>query len=72
MPTASWKARPPTLLQEGGGTVSPYNRDILAFVEACETLLSVDSVILNLSRQESQVIQYYLAALGAKFPALLL
>ena len=71
-PTASWKARLPPLLKEGGGTVSPYNRDFIrAFVEACETLLSIDSGIVNLTQQENQIIQYYLAALGAKFPTLL-
>jgi hypothetical protein len=71
-PKASWKARPPTLLKEGGGTVSPYNRDIIRkFVEACETLLSIDSGIVNFTQQENQIIQYYLAALGAKFPTLL-
>jgi len=52
--------------------VSPYNRDIIrAFVEACERLLSIDSGIVNLTQQENQIIQYYLAALGAKFPTLL-
>ena len=71
MPTASWQAGPPTLLQRGGGTVTPYNREILAFADACETLLKLDSMLVNLSRQQSQVIQYYLAALGTKFPALL-
>jgi hypothetical protein len=53
-----------------GGTVTPYNREIMAFADACETLLKVDSVVVNLTQQQSKVIQYYLAALGAKFPAL--
>lgn len=71
MPTASWKAEPPTLLQRGGGSVTPYSREIMAFADACETLLKLDSVVVNLTQQQSQVIQYYLAALGARFPALL-
>ena len=36
---------------------------------ACETLLSVDIVASDLSEKESQVIQYYISALGTKFPA---
>jgi hypothetical protein len=71
MPTASWKAGPPTLLQRGGDTVTLYNTEVMAFVDACETLLKVESVEVNRDRQQSQAIQYYLAALGAKFPALL-
>lgn len=71
MPTASWKARPPTQLQKGGGTVSPYNRDITLFVDACETLLNVDIGLTKLTVKEDQIIQYYIAALAAKFPALL-
>ena len=48
-----------------------YNTEVMEFVDACETLLKVESVEVNRDRQQSQVIQYYLAALGAKFPALL-
>jgi len=71
MPTVSWKTGPPPLFQRDGDTVSPYNRDIMAFVDACESLLHDDIMVVNCSRQENLIIQYYIAALGAKFPALL-
>ena len=51
--------------------MSPYGRDINTFVEACELLLSNEVVAADFTLQENQVLQYYLAALGAKFPALL-
>ena len=49
----------------------PYGRDINTFVEASEMLLSHEVVAANLSLPEHQVIQFYLAALLAKFPAIL-
>ena len=71
MPTAFGQARPPTLSQRNGDNVTPFNSEIMAFADACERLMKVDGVVVNLNRPQSQVIQYYLAALGAKFPALL-
>jgi hypothetical protein len=67
---ASWKARPPTLSQKGGRILSPQGRDINTFVSACETLLGITVATADLTEQEGQLIQYYIAALAAKFPAL--
>ena len=50
--------------------VSPAGKDILTFVAACETLLSPAIVPKDLTEHESRAIQYYLAALSAKFPAI--
>ena len=36
--------------------------------DACEMLLSIEVVAANLTVQENQVIQHYLAALVEKFP----
>ena len=52
--------------------MSPYKRDIQAFVDACEMLLAFDTGIVILTQPEIRTIQYYLAALSAKFPAVLL
>ena len=51
--------------------MSPYERDINTFVVACETLLNVNMVAVDLSAKERRIIQYYISALTAKFPALL-
>lgn len=51
--------------------MSPYGKDIHTFMDACEALLQVEIVAADLSEQEGRIIQYYLAALAAKFPALL-
>jgi hypothetical protein len=51
--------------------MSPYGRDINAFVDGCKMLLNVEILPADLTPQQNQVIQYYLAALVAKFPALL-
>ena len=51
--------------------MSPYGKDINAFIDACQKMLSVELVSSDLTPQQNQVIQYYLAALVAKFPALL-
>jgi len=64
------RARPPTLSQKGGRILSPHGRDINAFVSACETLLGINVTTADLTEQEGQLIQYYIAALAAKFPAL--
>jgi len=50
--------------------LSPHGRDINAFVSACETLLGINVTTADLTEQEGQLIQYYIAALAAKFPAL--
>ena len=68
--TVCWKARPPTLSQKGGPIVSPHGRDINTFVSACETLLGINVATVDLTEQEGQLIQYYIAALAVKFPAL--
>jgi hypothetical protein len=51
--------------------MSPYKQDMKAFADACETLLRLEFVADNLSERDHQVIQYYIAALAAKFPSLL-
>jgi hypothetical protein len=51
--------------------VSPTGKDLNTFVDACETLLRADIVAADFTLQESQIIQYYIAALAAKYPALL-
>jgi hypothetical protein len=48
-----------------------YGRFINSFMVACETLLSADIVASDLTEKESQIIQYYISSLSAKFPALL-
>ena len=68
--TACWKARPPTLSQKGDRIVSPHGRDINTFVAACGTLLGTNIMTAELTEQEGQLIQYYIAALATKFPAL--
>jgi hypothetical protein len=50
--------------------VSPHGRDINTFVSACETILGINVATADLTEQEGQLIQYYIAALAAKFPAL--
>ena len=72
MPTASRKAGPPTLWQKVGAPVIPipYNREVMAFADASETLLKPEREAVKFTQQQNQVIQYYLAALGVKFPAL--
>jgi hypothetical protein len=64
-------AGPSALLQKGRWTLSPYGRDINTFVDGCKLLLNTEIVAAELTPQQNQVIQYYLAALVAKFPALL-
>ena len=54
-----------------GLLMSPYGKDMNAFVDACEKMLSIEVVAEDLIAQQNQIIQYYLAALMAKFPALL-
>ena len=51
--------------------VSPYKQDLKSFVDGCEKLLSFDIELVGFTPKEHQVIQYYIAALTAKFPALL-
>ena len=71
MPTASWRAQPPAVTQKGGGTVS-YNAEMIkVFMDASETLLGVNIVVGDFTQREQQDIQYYLAARGAKFSALI-
>jgi hypothetical protein len=50
--------------------MSPHGRDINTFVTACEALLGTNVATADLTEQEGQLIQYYIAALAAKFPAL--
>ena len=68
--TAFRKPRAPTLSQKGGPLMSPHGRDINRFVAACEALLEMNVATADLTEQEGQLIQYYIAALAAKFPAL--
>lgn len=51
--------------------MSPYSRDLNAFVDACVMLLSEDIVAASFTIKENQILQFYLAAMIAKFPALL-
>ena len=51
--------------------MSLYKEDLKVFVDGCERLLGYDFEMLNFTPKEHQVIQYYIAALTAKFPALL-
>jgi hypothetical protein len=48
----------------------PLRKDIHTFIAACENLLGRDITPDNLNESEGHVIQYYLSALAAKFPAL--
>ncbi len=48
-----------------------YGASINSFMVSCETLLSVNVVVDELTEKESQIIQCYISALGAKFSALL-
>ena len=48
--------------------MSPYRKDINAFAVTCEALLSVDIVSENLNEIDNRLVQYYIAALAAKFP----
>lgn len=50
--------------------MSPYGKDINSFVDAC-VLLNTEIVAAELTPQQNQVIQYCIAALIEKFPALL-
>jgi hypothetical protein len=58
-------------ISESGGGMSPYGKDINSFVDACKLLLNAEIVAAELTPQQNQVIQYYIAALIEKFPALL-
>lgn len=49
--------------------MSPYNRDLTAAVDACTALLDEEAATLTV--KENQLLQYYLAAMTAKFPALI-
>jgi hypothetical protein len=51
--------------------VGAYGRDINAFVDACKNMLAVEIVATEINLQQNQVIQFYLAAMAEKFPALL-
>ena len=51
--------------------MSPYGRDLNSFVDACKLMLNVEVVAAEFTPQQNQVIQFYLAALAEKFPALL-
>lgn len=51
--------------------MSPFNKHLAEFVIAAESLLEFDHVLLPLTPKDQQTIQYYLAALAAKYPALL-
>ena len=51
--------------------MSPYGKDINAFIDACQKMLSVELVSSDLTPQQNQVIQYCIAALIEKFPVLL-
>lgn len=46
-------------------------KEITKFMAGCETLLDVGVVASNLTHTEHQIIEYYLAALSAKFPAII-
>ena len=50
--------------------VSAIGKEINTFVAVCESLLSPTFMANDLSQKESHAIQFYLAALRAKFPAL--
>lgn len=50
--------------------VPPMSKDLNKFVAACETLLASAFIPAELTQTELQMIQYYLSALSAKFPAL--
>jgi hypothetical protein len=45
--------------------------EIRAFIAACESLLAFDLRPAMLNEREHQMIQFYLSAIGEKFPALL-
>jgi hypothetical protein len=49
--------------------MSPFGRDINAFVDACKLMLNAEIVATELTPQQNQVIQYYIAAMAEKFPA---
>lgn len=51
--------------------MSPYSRDINAFVDACTRLLSDNIAAASLTVKENQILQFYLAAMLAKFPAII-
>lgn len=51
--------------------MNSHRRDLNIFVIACDALLSLDTVPQDFTSQDHQVMQYYLAALTAKYPALI-
>jgi len=51
--------------------VSPYGRDINAFIDGCKLMLNIEVLATEFTPQQNQVIQFYLAAMAEKFPALL-
>ena len=51
--------------------MSPLRTDIHTFAAACEKLLWQELLPEDLTVDENHVIQYYLSAVSAKFPALL-
>jgi len=42
---------------------------IKAFVDACETLLGVETVAANLTKKDARILQHYISSLAVKFPA---
>ena len=49
--------------------MSTYLRDINLFMVACDALLSIDLEQIELAPTERKIIQFYISALGEKFPA---
>ena len=49
---------------------SYISQDVNSFVAASESLLAHRIMLTELTERERQVIQFYLSALAAKFPAL--
>ncbi len=50
--------------------MTPCGKDINVFMVACDTLLSDDLVATEPTHAENQIIQFYISALGVKFPPL--
>ena len=57
-------------MQKVGDPVIPYNIAVMTFAGASETLLKPEHEAVKFTRQQNEVLQYYLSAMIAKFPAL--
>jgi hypothetical protein len=72
MPTASWKARPPTNVRKAvampSNPVFTYRREVQDYLRSCEHLLAAASAPPPLTQEELAMVQYYVAEVQKILP----